>query len=140
MQSMGSRHAGLVVVGHGMWNLPGPGLEPVSPALAGGFLTTGPPEKSEKLRFELDEGKHHPLRLKGKDEVDTSVGKNRKLREVISDNLCLLTGVRSLSAEGDEEGLHQELIKQWRAGLALEGDGRGTGQRQVKTLRGGAES
>ena len=24
----------------GMWDLPGPGLEPVSPALAGGFLTT----------------------------------------------------------------------------------------------------
>ena len=26
----------------GMWNLPGPGTEPMSPALAGGFLTTGP--------------------------------------------------------------------------------------------------
>ena len=30
----------------GMWDLPGPGLEPVSPALAGGFLTTVPPGKS----------------------------------------------------------------------------------------------
>ena len=30
---------------HGMWDLPGPGLEPVSPALSGGFLTTAPPEK-----------------------------------------------------------------------------------------------
>ena len=29
-----------------MWDVPGPGLEPVSPALAGGFLTTGPPGKS----------------------------------------------------------------------------------------------
>ena len=28
-----------------MWDLPGPGLEPVSPALAGGFLTTAPPVK-----------------------------------------------------------------------------------------------
>ena len=27
----------------GMWDLPGPALEPVSPALAGGFLTTAPP-------------------------------------------------------------------------------------------------
>ena len=27
----------------GTWDLPGPGLEPVSPELAGGFLTTGPP-------------------------------------------------------------------------------------------------
>ena len=30
---------------HGMWDLPGPGLQPVSPALAGGFLTTMPPGK-----------------------------------------------------------------------------------------------
>ena len=30
---------------HGMWDLPGPGLEPMSPALAGGFLTTVPPGK-----------------------------------------------------------------------------------------------
>ena len=30
---------------HDMWNLPRPGIEPMSPALAGGFLTTGPPGK-----------------------------------------------------------------------------------------------
>ena len=29
----------------GVWELPGPGLEPLSPALAGGFLTTAPPGK-----------------------------------------------------------------------------------------------
>ena len=29
----------------GMWELPRPGLEPVSPALAGGFSTTAPPGK-----------------------------------------------------------------------------------------------
>ena len=28
-----------------MWDLPGPGIEPVFPALAGVFLTTGPPGK-----------------------------------------------------------------------------------------------
>ena len=28
-----------------MWDLPGPGLEPVSPASAGGFLTTAPAGK-----------------------------------------------------------------------------------------------
>ena len=28
-----------------MWDFPGPGLEPVSPALAGGFLTSAPPGK-----------------------------------------------------------------------------------------------
>ena len=30
---------------HGMWDLPRPGLEPVSPALAGGFSTTAQPGK-----------------------------------------------------------------------------------------------
>ena len=29
-----------------MWNLPRSGIEPVSPALTGGLLTTGPPGKS----------------------------------------------------------------------------------------------
>ena len=29
----------------GMWYLPRPGLEPMSPALAGGFSTTAPPGK-----------------------------------------------------------------------------------------------
>ena len=31
---------------HGMWDRPRPGIEPMSPALAGGFLTIGPPGKS----------------------------------------------------------------------------------------------
>ena len=34
-----------------MWNLPGPGNEPVSPALAGGFLSTAPTRKSRKALF-----------------------------------------------------------------------------------------
>ena len=33
----------------GMWDPPGPGPEPVSPALADGFLTTAPPGKSHHL-------------------------------------------------------------------------------------------
>ena len=32
-----------------MWDLPGPGIEPVSPVLAGGFLTTVPPGKSHYI-------------------------------------------------------------------------------------------
>ena len=32
-----------------MWDLPRPGLEPVSPALAGGFLTTEPPGKPQQI-------------------------------------------------------------------------------------------
>ena len=35
----------------GMWDLPRPGLEPVSPALAGRFLTTAPPGKPSFLVF-----------------------------------------------------------------------------------------
>ena len=31
---------------HGMWDLPGPGIQPVSLALAGGFSATGPPGKT----------------------------------------------------------------------------------------------
>ena len=34
-----------------MWDLPRPGLEPVSPALAGRFSTTVPPGKPDKLLF-----------------------------------------------------------------------------------------
>ena len=30
---------------HGMWDLPGPGLKPMFPELAGGFLTIVPPGK-----------------------------------------------------------------------------------------------
>ena len=32
----------------GMWDLPGPGIEHVSPELAGGFFTTEPPGKPPK--------------------------------------------------------------------------------------------
>ena len=33
---------------HGMWDLPRPEIEPVSPTLAGGFLTAAPPGKSQE--------------------------------------------------------------------------------------------
>ena len=35
----------------GMWNLPWPGIKPMSPLLAGGCLTTRPPEKSSYQFF-----------------------------------------------------------------------------------------
>ena len=50
--STGSRAYGLdscgtwVYLVHGVWNPPGPGMEPVSPALQGRFLTTVPPGTS----------------------------------------------------------------------------------------------
>ena len=36
---------------HGMWDLPGPGVEPVSPALAGRFSTTAPAGKPKFFFF-----------------------------------------------------------------------------------------
>ena len=41
-----------------MWSLPGPGIEPVSPALEGGFLTTEPPQQSLMV---LLKSHSHPL-------------------------------------------------------------------------------
>ena len=35
----------------GMWDLPGLGVEPVSPELAGGFFTTEPPGKPLEIYF-----------------------------------------------------------------------------------------
>ena len=46
LQARGFSSCGTWAKLHGMWDLPGPGPEPVSPALAGGFLTTVPPGKS----------------------------------------------------------------------------------------------
>ncbi|XP_054941462.1 uncharacterized protein C12orf60 homolog isoform X1 [Physeter macrocephalus] len=46
----------------GMWDLPGPGHEPMSPASAGGFSTTAPPGKP--FSFTLDEKSHHESSVK----------------------------------------------------------------------------
>ena len=43
----------------GMWDLPRPGLEPVSPALAGRFSTTAPPGKPQRGLFFLHFVKYH---------------------------------------------------------------------------------
>ena len=46
-----------MVVAHGVWKPPRPGIEPVPPALAGRFLTTGPtrgvPKKDILLVFPM---------------------------------------------------------------------------------------
>ena len=39
----------------GTWDLPGPGLEPMFPALAGTFLTTAPPGKPQQVHFMFKE-------------------------------------------------------------------------------------
>ena len=45
MDSVAPRHVGILV--------PQPGIEPMTPALQGRFLTTGPPGKSPGLLFVL---------------------------------------------------------------------------------------
>ena len=47
LSNCGSRAQSL----RGMWDLPRPGLEPVSPALAGRFSTTAPPGKPPEFGF-----------------------------------------------------------------------------------------
>ena len=60
----------------GMWDLPRPGLEPVSPALAGGFLTTPPPGKPKWHYFS---GFIAPARILGQCWI-----------EVLSGHFCLI--------------------------------------------------
>ena len=56
LRRTGSRRAGSAIVAHGpscsaaMWDLPRPGLEPVSPALAGRLSTTVPPGKPREVK------------------------------------------------------------------------------------------
>ena len=57
MQDLSLWHTGSLVVAHGLSCpeacgilVPRPGIEPASPALEGGFLTTGPPGKSPGMR------------------------------------------------------------------------------------------
>ena len=63
--SMDSRCAGFssccaqVELPHGMWDLHGPGIKPMFPALAGRFLTTRPPRKSWHLF--LKTSLHHEI-------------------------------------------------------------------------------
>ena len=47
----------------GMWDLPGAGIKPVSPALAGGFITTAPPGKSPPYFFYIRSIMHMSYRF-----------------------------------------------------------------------------
>ena len=69
-----------------MWDLPGPGLKPVSPTLAGGFLTTAPPGKSPENVFNVASGMFkatHAVRIifllnSGDLKVEYSLGEVRR--------------------------------------------------------------
>ena len=74
LRHAGSRACGLSSCGsraqllRSMWDLPGPGIEPMSPALAGGFLTTAPPRESlsSAFLFLITFQKHRVLSFSGK--------------------------------------------------------------------------
>ena len=52
MQTCGLRSCGTQVEPlHGVWDLPEPGIKPVSPALVDRFLTTGPPGRSHSSAY-----------------------------------------------------------------------------------------
>ena len=57
LSNCGSRAQSL----RGMWDLPRPGLEPQSPALAGRLPTTAPPEKPYSFIFNKSVGYFHLL-------------------------------------------------------------------------------
>ena len=50
---MGLSYGTWALLPGGMWDLPQPGIKSVSPALAGGFLTTGAARKPSKSLLEL---------------------------------------------------------------------------------------
>ena len=58
-----------------MWDLPGPGLEPVSPALAGRFSTTAPPGKPRKTTFDINHSKIFFDPPPGVREIKTKINK-----------------------------------------------------------------
>ena len=78
LSSCGSRAQPL----HGMWDLPRPGLEPVSPALAGRFSTTAPPGKPSNsfyeasftlIKLDKDSAKKENYRLISLMNIDTKI-------------------------------------------------------------------
>ena len=104
LQSTGSRHAGFSSCGswalelrlggcgpwasllRGMWDLPGPGLEPMSPALAGRFLTTAPPGKPS-LPSNLPKGE--PCG------TISVLGWVRQIRKILKEQLVMLLRTRA---------------------------------------------
>ena len=84
LSSCGSRAQSL----RGMWKLPRPGLEPVSPALAGRFSTTAPPGKPLKCSF-LN-GRKFSANEVHKDHSlvhSVSLGRHRYCQQLGSENL-----------------------------------------------------
>ena len=78
-----------------MWDLPRPGIEPVSPALAGRFFTTEPPGKPYRLSLVAEVvrqntytvGKHSVFSHRGTGKVSLEYGESEHCLLVMSDSL-----------------------------------------------------
>ena len=83
---------------HGTWDLPGPGLEPVSPALAGGFLTTAPPGKPNWVVYKEQKFISHSSGEAGSLRSRCQQGWMRAFSQVASFSLCphMPEGMREL--------------------------------------------
>ena len=71
-----------------MWDLPGPELKPVSPPLAGGFLTTAPPAKPSQLSVDGHSGCFHVLTIVNSAAVNTEVHVSFWIRVFIFSTIC----------------------------------------------------
>ena len=65
----------------GMWDLPRPGVEPMLPAFAGGFLTTGPPGMSTLYRIPAPRD-HSGTKAGGGSAARNTVGCPSRVREL----------------------------------------------------------
>ena len=83
-----------------MWDLPGPGLEPVSPSLAGGFLTTAPPGKSvNSFRLAPRERNISPVTSVGLCIEQSAVQYNEVKRRRTRENSMRPLGIKKSSME-----------------------------------------
>ena len=76
-----------------MWDLPGPGLQPMSPALAGGFFTTVPPGKPTLATFiQHNFGSPSHSNQTRKREERHPIGKERLKLLLFTDDMILYIG------------------------------------------------
>ena len=74
-----------------MWDLPGPGIEPVFPALAGRFLTIAPPGKSFNTKFTLKK-------------IKTDKDACSQVHERLKSPRCFCDHLEGWDGEGGREG------------------------------------
>ena len=73
-----------------MWNLPGPGIKPMSPSLAGRFLSTVPPGKSKGKKDSLHCSCNFPVSFRSLKNNSKIIS---KARELVGKWSCLLFAI-----------------------------------------------